>query len=66
LTKSVDQTGGAGAIKFKDQRSGGRVTLQSSEVKEISEEEYEAGLKAKSASSQVPPASGTSAPASQK
>ena len=67
LTKKVDQTGGAGAIKFKDQRSGGRVTLQSSEVKEISEGEYEAGLTAKPASSsQVPPASGTSAPASQK
>jgi hypothetical protein len=33
-------------VKIKDDRTGSTVTLQSSEVKEISEEEYEAGLKA--------------------
>jgi len=41
----VKQTGKAGAVKFKDDKSGGTVTLQSSEVKEISGDEYEAGLK---------------------
>lgn len=67
FTKKVDASGRGGAVKFKDQRTGGHVTLQSSEVKEISEGEYDAGLAAKPASSnQAPPASGTSAPASQK
>ena len=42
----VKQTGKAGAVKFKDDKSGGTITLQSSEVKEISGDEYEAGLKA--------------------
>ena len=65
LTKKVDQTGRGGTIKFKDQRSGGHVTLQSSEVKEISEGEYEAGLVAKPApTSQAPTAPASSAPAS--
>ncbi len=65
FTKKVDEAGRTGAVKFKDQRTGGHVTLQSSEVKEISEGEYDAGLAAKPASSnQAPPASGTSAPAS--
>ena len=32
----------AGAITFKDKKSGSKVTLQSSEVKDISEEEFEA------------------------
>ena len=40
----VKQTG-HGAVKFKDDKSGGTVTLQSSEVKEISGDEYETGLK---------------------
>lgn len=37
------------AVKFKDERARNRVTLQSSEVKEISEREYKAGLVAKPA-----------------
>jgi hypothetical protein len=32
-------------VKIKDEKTGSMVTLQSSEVKEISEKEYEAGLK---------------------
>jgi hypothetical protein len=65
FTKKVDEAGRAGAVKFKDERTGGNVTLQSSEVKEISEGEYEAGLMAKPApTSQAPPAPAASAPAS--
>jgi hypothetical protein len=45
-TTKVNDAGRAGAVKIKDDRTGSTVTLQSSEVKEISEEEYEAGLKA--------------------
>lgn len=43
-TKDIDSTKG-GAIKIKDARSGATVTLQSSEVKEISEDEFEAAVK---------------------
>jgi hypothetical protein len=35
-----------GAVKLKDARSGSTVTLQNSEVKEISEKEYKAGIAA--------------------
>lgn len=34
----------SGAIKFKDARSGSEVTLQSSEVKEVSKEEFKAAV----------------------
>jgi len=43
-TTKIDTTD-AGAIKIKDEKTGAEVTLQSSEVKEISQDEYEAGLK---------------------
>ena len=43
-TTEIDQTKG-GAIKIKDEKSGATVTLQSSEVKEISEEEFEKAVK---------------------
>lgn len=43
-TTDIDKTN-AGAITFKDEKSGGVVTLQSSEVKEISEEEFDAAVK---------------------
>ena len=49
----------AGAITFKDKKSGSKVTLQSSEVKDISKEEFEAGLKAPAAA----PVKATPAPA---
>ena len=42
-TKDIEE-GKGGAIKIKDAKSGSTVTLQSSEVKEISEEEYEAAV----------------------
>jgi hypothetical protein len=48
-TTKVSDAGRAGAVKIKDEKTGSMVTLQSSEVKEISEEEYEAGLKAQPA-----------------
>jgi hypothetical protein len=34
-----------GAITFKDEKSGSMVTLQSSEVKEISKDEFKAAVK---------------------
>jgi hypothetical protein len=43
-TTDIDRTD-SGAIKIKDEKSGAEVTLQSSEVKEISRDEYEAALK---------------------
>ena len=43
-TEKVDTVMGTGAVKLMDARSGSVVTLQSSEVKEISEKEYKAGL----------------------
>jgi uncharacterized protein YceK len=43
-TTKVDDAGKAGAVKIKDEKTGSTVTLQSSEVKEISEDEYKAGM----------------------
>ncbi len=43
-TTDIDQTK-SGAITFKDQKTGSVVTLQSSEVKEISEEEFTTAVK---------------------
>jgi hypothetical protein len=40
-TDDIDDAGEAGAIKFEDARTGSEITLQSSEVKEISKEEFE-------------------------
>jgi hypothetical protein len=39
-TGDVDRAGAAGAVKFKDAKSGATVTLQNSEVKEISKDEF--------------------------
>ena len=47
-TTDIDTVKG-GAIKIKDQKSGAEVTLQSSEVKEISRDEYDAALKGRAA-----------------
>ena len=44
-TTKIDHTK-TGAITFKDEKGGSKVTLQSSEVKSISEEEYQSALKA--------------------
>jgi hypothetical protein len=46
-TTKVESAGQTGAVKFKDGRTGSQVTMQSSEVKEISSAEYEAGVKQK-------------------
>ena len=46
-TTGIDTTN-TGAIKIKDEKTGADVTLQSSEVKEISQKEYEAALKGQS------------------
>ena len=43
-TEEIDSTR-SGAIKIKDAKTGATVTLQSSEVKEISEEEFNAAVK---------------------
>lgn len=45
-TTEVKNAGRSGAVKVKDAKTGSMVTLQSSEVKEISEDEYKAGLAA--------------------
>jgi hypothetical protein len=45
-TTKVEDAGRGGAVKIKDERTGSTVTLQSSEVREISAEEYEAAMKA--------------------
>ncbi len=44
-TTKVKDKGATGAIKFEDEKTGSTVTLQSSQVKEISEEEYSSALK---------------------
>jgi len=46
-TTGIDKTD-AGAIRIKDEKTGADVTLQSSEVKEISPDQYEAALKGQS------------------
>lgn len=43
-TTDIDKTK-AGAITFKDAKSGSTVTLQSSEVKEISKDEFKSAVK---------------------
>jgi hypothetical protein len=54
-TKEIDKTK-TGAITFKDEKSGSTVSLQSSEVKQISKEEFQAGLYAAAAPVKVTPA----------
>ena len=44
-TKDVDRTGDNGAIKFKDEATGSKVIIQQSEVRKVSEDDYEAGIK---------------------
>ena len=54
-TTKVKDKGATGAIKFEDQKTGSTVTLQSSQVKEISSEEYKSALKQQTApKSQAP------------
>ena len=62
-TTKVGGVGAAGAVKIKDNKTGNTVTLQSSEVKDISEEEYKAGMMARGPAK---PAAQPSAASSQK
>ena len=55
-TTKVDDAGKGGAVKIKDDKTGSMVTLQSSDVKEISENEYRAGLTAPAKPAPVQPA----------
>ncbi len=57
-TEDIDNVRG-GAVKMKDARTGSMVTLQNSEVKEISSDEYKAGL----AAPVMAPAAAPAAPA---
>ena len=43
-TGDIDQMS-SGAVKFKDAKTGGEITLQSSEVKEIDSKEFKEGTK---------------------
>lgn len=43
-TTDIDQTK-TGAVTFKDEKSGSVVTLQSSEIKEISQDEFKSAVK---------------------
>ena len=53
-TTKVKDAGGTGAVKFEDEKSGGTITLQSSEVKEISHDEFQAGLTTKASPESQP------------
>ncbi|HMU56514.1 MAG TPA: hypothetical protein PKA61_16000 [Nitrospira sp.] len=53
-TTEVKDAGKSGAVKIKDAKSGSMVTLQSSEVKEITSDEYEAAMKAPSMKATAP------------
>jgi hypothetical protein len=46
-TTDIDETD-SGAVKIRDEKTGAEVTLQSSEVHEISQEEYESAVKGQS------------------
>ena len=65
-TKKIEDAGKAGAVKFKDEKSGSVVTLQSSEVREVTGEDYSAALKsatpAPTPKPAAPPAPSTPAP----
>jgi hypothetical protein len=43
-TEDVDQSNKSGAVKFKDSKTGSVVNLQSSEVKEITKDEFKAAI----------------------
>jgi hypothetical protein len=43
-TTDVDDVGKAGAVRFKDERTGSVVTLTTSEVRKVSRERYAEGI----------------------
>ena len=53
FTTKVQEAGKGGAVKVKDARTGSTVTLQSSDVKEISSDEYDAGIAAQEVKAQL-------------
>jgi len=55
-TMKIEDAGKGGAVKIKDDKTGSIVTLQSHDVKEISENEYRAGLTAPAKPAPVQPA----------
>ena len=55
-TTKIEDAGKGGAVKIKDDKTGSIVTLQSHDVKEISENEYQAGLTAPPKPAPVRPA----------
>ena len=55
-TTKIEEAGKGGAVKIKDDKTGSIVTLQSHDVKEISENEYRAGLTAPAKPAPVQPA----------
>jgi len=62
-TEEVKHTAG-GAAQFKDERSGAQVTIQNSEVREITSKEFETGLKSTPTPKAAPaPAAPAPAPA---
>jgi hypothetical protein len=63
-TTKVSDTGRGGAVKVMDQKTLSMVTLQSSEVKEISEDEYKAGMAAKAPAKPTPVQPGSVQPTS--
>ena len=44
-TRDVDRAGDAGSVKFRDDATGAKIIIQQSEVRTVSEDEYEAGIK---------------------
>jgi hypothetical protein len=62
-TTKIEDSGKGGAVKIKDEKTGSMVTLQSHDVKEISEGEYRAGLTAPAKPAPVQPAAVQPAPA---
>lgn len=53
-TKEVSRILGAGAIEFKDAKTGAKTTLQNSQVLEIDKKTFEAGLSAAKAPAPAP------------
>jgi len=62
-TTDVGKAGGTGAVKFKDEKTGSTVTLQSSEVKEISKDEFAKQTKKPAPAAAAPAPAPAAAPA---
>jgi hypothetical protein len=58
-TSNVDTPGSAGTVRFKDDRTQRQITLQNSEVRQVSREEYDRGLNTPPQSTVITPAPST-------